>query len=253
MELSDTDLDLLARIDERAKTVRARIQSVALGYTCGLFLYGPGGHGKSHVVNSELDATVGRNKWNSYKGDLSSRGLIDKLEEYPEAVHVLEDMEKTFKEANMQSVLRAAMASPDGAPRRITDTKHKRDVNFIFYGGIIIVSNDPIDHRYGRLGAIASRTNPMLWKLSTPELAAMMRAIALRGYKQLAPTECMEVAEFLIEEMLSRQKDTKVDLRTFCEGALPGLPPMDGGEKCRPLDEGGPSSHPGRTDCRAAG
>ena len=221
MELNDVDLDLLAGIEDRAKTVRTRIRSVALGYTCGLFVYGPGGHGKSHIVTAELDETVGPGKWKSYKGDMSSRGMIDKLEEYPEAVHVLEDMEKTFKEPNMQSYLRAAMASPNGGPRRITDTKHKRDVNFIFYGGIIIVSNDSIDHRYGRLGAIASRTHPMLWKLSTPELAAMMRTIALRGYKQLAPDECMEVAEYLIQEMQSRQRDTKVDLRTFCEGALP--------------------------------
>jgi hypothetical protein len=221
MELTDADLDLLAGIEDRAKTVRTRIRSVALGYTHAVFLHGPGGHGKSHIVTSELDETVGVGKWKSYKGDMSPRGMIDKLEAYPEAVHVLEDMETTFKEANMQSYLRAAMASPNGGPRRITDNKHNRDVNFIFHGGIIIVSNDSIDHRYGRLGAIASRTHPMLWKLSTPELAAMMRVIAQRGSKELAPEECMGVAEYLIEQMSARQKDTKVDLRTFCEGALP--------------------------------
>jgi hypothetical protein len=194
---------------------------VALGYTHALFLYGPGGHGKSHIVQTELDQVPGKGKWKQYKGDMSSRGLIDRLEEYFEAVHVLEDMEKTLKQDEMQSVLRAAMASPKGGPRRITDTKHRRKVDFVFHGGIIIVSNDPIDYRYGRLGAIASRTHPMLWRLSQPEMAAMMRAIALRGFRKLTPEECMQVAEFVIQEMESRQADTKVDLRIFCDGALP--------------------------------
>ncbi len=221
MELSDADLELLAGIEDRAKTVRTRVRSVALAYTHSLFLYGPGGHGKSHIVQTELDEVPGKGKWKQYKGDMSSRGMIDKLEEYPEAVHVLEDMEKTFKQEEMQSVLRAAMTSPKGGPRRITDTKHKRDVDFVFSGGIIILSNDPIDYRYGRLGAIASRTHPMLWRLSVPELAAMMRHIALAGFKGISSIECMEVADYLTGELESRQRDTKVDLRIYCEGALP--------------------------------
>jgi len=78
---------------------------------------------------------------------MSSRGMIDKLKEHPESIHLLEDMERAFKQEQMQSLLRAAMASPNGGPRRITDTKHKRDVDFIFAGGIILLSNDLIDHR----------------------------------------------------------------------------------------------------------
>ena len=221
MELSDYDRDLLAGIKDRARIARTRVRSVAFGYTHAFFFHGPAGHGKSHIVTSELDDALGKGKWKQYKGDISSRGLINKLEEYPASIHLLEDMERTFKEEKMQGFLRAALASPKGDPRQITDTKHRRNVDFVFSGGIIILSNDPIDHHHGRLGAIASRTHPMLWRLSDPELAAMMRVIALKGCTGLTPQECMEVAELVIEEMESRRRDTKVDLRTFCEGALP--------------------------------
>ena len=131
----------------------------------------------------------------------------------------------------MQSVLRVLQwRVPIGAPRRITDTKHKRDVDFVFSGGIIILSNDAIDHRYGRMGAVASRTHPMSPGSYPCRNWPRRRSIALRGFKTLtpegivgtlSPDECRVVADYLIQQMESRQRDTKVDLRAFCEGALP--------------------------------
>jgi hypothetical protein len=224
MMRSEVDRELLSAIDDRANTLRTRIRSVADGDTYGLFIFGPGGMGKSYIVEGELNTNPGFNRWKTYKGDISARGLIDALEKYPNAVHVLEDMEKAFKKEELQSVLRAALASVKRADRHITDNKHKRNINFLFHGGIIILSNDQIDSSYGRLGAIASRTDPLFWKLSDPELAAMMRCIALNGYgpnKEISPKECLEVAEYVIDQMDRRQATTKVDLRTFCDGALP--------------------------------
>ena len=101
--------------------------------------------------------------------------------------------------------------------------KHRVNIDFEFTGGIIIASNNPLDPRPGRLGAVASRFSPQEWKLSDPELAAVMRQIALTEYQEyrLSQTEAWEIAEFVIAEMEQRSGQGKVDLRSFCEQASP--------------------------------
>jgi len=76
MERSEFDLELLAGIEDRAKTVRTRIRSVVFGYTHAFCLYGPAGHGKSHIVTSELDETLGSGKCKQYKGEKAEAAVL---------------------------------------------------------------------------------------------------------------------------------------------------------------------------------
>jgi len=220
--LSDEDLEALAGIDERAKVLGARIQQLADPECdqCGVFIFGPGGHGKTTAVDTVLNREIGEDNWQLHAGDISAPGIIEKLQEFSHSVHVLRDLEKSFKDNSLQAVLRAAMDTPIGGRRRIRDTKHGKQAAFDFNGAIVIESNETIDHRFGPLGAVASRTHPFFWSLSDKELAAMMRKIACGGYKRLTPDQCMEVAEFVIQEMERKTVEAKIDLRTYCPAGL---------------------------------
>lgn len=225
MELSETDKNILARIEQKRAILRRRVDSVARGYTSALFVHGPGGHGKSHIIEEQLNRHPGRRKWRHYNSSMSPAGLVEELYEYSDRIHFLEDMEPLYKNADAQGVLRSALGKPGGGPRLVTWTKSgRRKFRFEFQGGIIVASNQSLD-TYGILGAIASRFSPMEWKLTDPELAAAIRAIAIRGVtcggERISPKECCEVAEFCIAEMEAKQRSTKVDLRTFCDQALP--------------------------------
>lgn len=225
MKLSDTDNDILVGIEQKRAILRRRVDSVARGYTSALFVYGPGGHGKSHIIEEQLNHCPGKQKWRHYNASMSAAGLVEELEEYAERIHFFEDMEPLYKNADAQGVLRSALGKPGGGPRLVTWTKAKtRKFRFEFKGGIVIASNQSLD-TYGILGAIASRFAPMEWKLTEPELAATIRSIAIQGAtcgtEQISPSECWEVAEFCIAEMQTKQRSTKVDLRTFCDQALP--------------------------------
>lgn len=225
MTLSTIDTEILAALEKKRAIVRRRVESVARGYTTALFVYGPGGHGKSHIIEEELNRFPGRGKWRHYNSSMSPAGLVEELYEYFDRIHFFEDMEPLYKNPDAQGVLRAALGKPGGGPREVTWTKAgRRKLRFRFAGGIIIASNQSLD-TYGILGAIASRFAPVEWKLTEPELAATMRAIASRGVtcagERISPQECWEVAEFCIAEMQSKVRNTKVDLRTFCDQALP--------------------------------
>jgi hypothetical protein len=225
MKLSDFDKDVLAGIEQKRAILRRRVDSVARGYTSALFVHGPGGHGKSHIIEEQLDRHPGRRRWRHYNSSMSAAGLIEELCEYSDRTHFFEDMEPLYKNADAQGVLRSALGKPGGGPRLVTWTKAKnRKFRFEFTGGIIIASNQPLD-TYGILGAIASRFAPMEWKLDGPELAATIRSIAVHGVvcrdERVTPKECLEVAEFCIAEMECKERSTKVDLRTFCDQALP--------------------------------
>ena len=218
--LSEIDQELLDGIERRRKTLATMIRGVIDGDTTGFFMYGPGGHGKSKLIRDALKGHKQVKIWNS---DMSARALVEKLEEFPDYIHFFEDLEKIYKDHDCQGILIAACGGKKNHKRMVQWHKHRIDIDFEFTGGIIITSNNRLDPRPGRLGAVASRFSPQQWKLSDPELAAVMRQIALTEYREyrLSQTEACEVADFVIAEMEKRSGQGKVDLRTLCEQAIP--------------------------------
>jgi hypothetical protein len=109
-----------------------------------------------------------------------------------------------------------------GKPRVITYITARDHFEFVFTGGIVVVSNEDLRNN-GVLGAVASRMRPLKWQLRPDELVALIRQIAANGFvyrgKKIPPKECQEVAEYVIGE--SDIGKYKIDLRTFCDHALP--------------------------------
>lgn len=237
--LTANDQALLQGIQKRRNTIATMVGSVVQGRTNAFFLHGPGGHGKSHTVSQGLHGCERVKRW---RADMSARALVDRLQEFPDHIHVLEDMERVYKDEAAQGVLRAACGNQETAKRIVSWQKFNVDIEFAFSGGIIILSNDPLDN-HGRLGAVASRFTPQLWKLSDPELAATMRQLALSQDYGIPKDDAGQVAEFVIGEMSGR----KVDLRTFVEFAIPdyrqwrdGLSHVDWRDTVRARIQGAP-------------
>ncbi len=220
LELSDVDEELLDNITERRNTLASMLRGVVDGDTTAFFCYGPGGHGKSKLIREVL---AGHNKVKIWSCDMSARGLVDVLEEFPGHIHFFEDLEKVYRDTDCQGILIAACGGKRGSKRIVQWHKHRVSKSFEFTGGIIISSNTRLDSKPGRLGAVASRFSPQQWKLSDPELAALMQQIALTESKEygLTQAEAWEIANFVITEMERRSGQGKIDLRTYCEQAIP--------------------------------
>jgi hypothetical protein len=221
--LSAEDIETLEELDRQRLTILTQIIAVVVGETNAFFIWGPGGHGKSWLVRKALEQFMNRVRWTTT--DVSAKGLFNLLKEFSTYIHVFEDMEKMYKQADCQAVLRAACGGQSIDERWVSwekDGKYHEEP-FQFAGGVIILSNE--DPRGGsmKMGAIASRFAPQKWELTEAELAATMRDLAINtpcrhGY---SVEERLEVAEFVIDEMTNRPAKVKVDLRTFGEHALP--------------------------------
>ncbi|MGO8744671.1 MAG: hypothetical protein ACLQNE_01655 [Thermoguttaceae bacterium] len=212
-----TEDDLhLQSYEAKLQLVRDYTKGVALGFSNGFFLHGTGGIAKSYTVLDELQRlSVDFKLFNSR---MSGRGLFEALAEYPAAVHVLEDMERVVKDKDAQGILRSAcwgQRGEDGRQKRtITWATAKGVESVVFHGGIIMLSNRPLDD-LPELRAIKTRISHLHLEVSDAEIAAQMRRLATKGYshdgKEMTADECETVCDFVILE--SQSKLCHLDMR----------------------------------------
>lgn len=211
---------------KREAVLRAQVRSVVQGFTCAMFLHGPGGLGKSHIVAAELESLVGKS-WRHHTAYTTPKALMIALYEFPDQVHVFEDCEKLYKTDVSSSILRAACGSPRSKARWVTYETAHENMKVNFKGGLIIVSNENLARAQGPLSGVASRFRPVLWDMTAEERMCRIADMAdegwSRGERSLNPVQCREVAAFLIEEMKLGEIKVPIDLRTFCEHALPAF------------------------------
>lgn len=218
-DLGSDDQHQLAQMESKLQLVRDRVVAVAMGYATGLYLYGDGGVGKSYTVLEELQRL--RSDFVPFNSRMTGRGLYDQLEKFPSSVHVLEDMEGLFRDKGAQGVLRSALwaQAKDGSTgqleRPVTWITHAKDHEFIFTGGIIVIGNRPIDDA-PELRAVKTRIACLHLEVTGPELQALMRHVAGKGYDhagiRLEPAACWEVCEYLIQESLSLSRPLNMRL-----------------------------------------
>jgi hypothetical protein len=177
---STTETDPLRRVKNLSKVVAARVNEVVSGDVPSFFLYGPGGHGKNHAVMEELNKRPGSGKWLHWNSRMTARALVEQLQLFRHQIHLFEDMEEVFRDKTSAGILRPACASVNGAPRRITYTTARDFFDFVFTGGIIVISNEDLS-AIGVLGAVASRMRPLLWQLRPDEIVAIIRDAAAKG------------------------------------------------------------------------
>lgn len=94
----------LAGLERQFQLVRDHVTAVVKGFKTGLFLYGPGGIGKSHTVLRRLEDLQAT--YHLFNSRMTAKGLFLVLKHAPDTIHVLEDMERLTKDADAQGVLR---------------------------------------------------------------------------------------------------------------------------------------------------
>jgi hypothetical protein len=204
--LSDRGHQYLADLSKKLQIVQDRTAGVALGYDTGFLLSGRAGILKSWTVEKELQRR--KVPYVPSKCHLTGRGLFDQLAEYPDRIHLIDDVEEVLRDPQARGVLKFALwgcsRNREGKMERWIGWKvHGADVGCSFWGGIILMSNVELQH-LPLLPAIRTRIPYVNLHVSDEEVAAKMRELALLGYPPgtplLEPAECMEVVEYLLAE-----------------------------------------------------
>jgi hypothetical protein len=217
--LSEADVRHLKEYLKKGQLVRDGVIGVIRGRSTGLYLWGPGGTGKSHVVNDTLREYFVNYRLHNSRMD--GRGLFTAMERDPDAIHVLEDCEQMMRNRNVRGLLRSALwgqRDGGGPMERIVTWPiggGKREQRCHFDGGLIIVANlPPAD--LPEMDAVMTRIPVIHLTASDAEMRAMMRHLARQGYvdasgQRLTPAESLAVAEHIIAECQGLERP--LDLR----------------------------------------
>jgi hypothetical protein len=174
-------LELLAGLDRKLEIVNDRVRAVVRGYATGFYLCGAGGLGKSYSVYQTLQALD--SDFRTFNSRMTAKGLFCALERAPDAVHVLEDMERIVNDRDAQGVLRSALWSQGDRERVVTWTTGDGERRFSFRGGIIMLANRPLAD-LPELRALATRIAVHKLEVSDAEMVAHMRRIARQGWSR---------------------------------------------------------------------
>src|SRR5262249_13700455 len=133
LALSPADLRHLAELEKKYQVIRDYTASVARARTTGLYVWGLGGCGKSHVIIDELTRLAV--PYRLYNSRMTGRGLYNTLEAAPNEIHLLEDMEPLFKDSGAKGVLRSALGGQPSSmgkfsERAVTWTTYKMEHRF---------------------------------------------------------------------------------------------------------------------------
>ncbi len=216
----------MERIDKRRSILETQVQSVVKGFTSAMFVWGPPGLGKSHLLTTMLDGIAG-NGWRHHTAYTTPKAMFMALLEEPYAVHLYEDCERVLKTDLSASILRAACGAPNERSRWVTyETAHQK-LRLEFFGGIVIATNENLSRANGPLHGVASRFRPIKWDLDHQERVACILTIAksaaVRNGVRLSAKECLKVAYRLIEMCSDSKSPLDLDLRLFTEHALPAF------------------------------
>ena len=213
----------LRQLLNKFQLVKDRVAGVATGRHTGFFLGGRGGIGKTFTIQEEL-----RRREVAYKltnSRLTGRGLVDLLRDYPDSIHLIEDVEQITCDRNAVGVLRSALwgtrCGREGRIERLVTWKaHATNIEFIFSGGIIMTGNRLLED-IPELAALKTRISWLNLLVTDEEIAALMRSVAGDGFPKgnnlLEPEACMEVAKFIIDESsrINRHLDIRLLVNAF--------------------------------------
>lgn len=219
-------IEFMINVDSRRSTMMAGVASVCGGFTSALFIWGPGGLGKSHVLREMLKSHKGAD-WCHHTAHSTPMALFVSLLNAPSAIHLYEDCEKVLKTDLSASILRAACGAPDQQDRLITYETKNEQLKCKFTGGIIFATNENLSRVNGPMQAVASRFRPIQWNMTLEERIAMILTIAkkeqIRNGVHMTAKECTQVAYELIEMVTASESQLMLDIRLYCEHALPAF------------------------------
>jgi hypothetical protein len=198
----------LAQYELRLDQIRDRTDGVAQGDQTGFYLVGRGGTGKTFTVRDTVERI--NKPWIFRNARMTPMGLFELLGKFPSHTVVLDDVGELFKKVEAQQIFLAALDGEPGKPRVVTYVRSDRQETVQFSGGIIAISNMPL-RQDPVLNALRSRVITLEFEPTDEQLAAFMRHLAKKSYKDVTPAECGAVVEFIIAE--SKNCDQRLDLR----------------------------------------
>jgi hypothetical protein len=211
----------LDSLEAKLQLIRDRVRGVATGWSTGFYLWGDGGVSKTYTVEDMLKRLkVGYKLTNSR---LTGKGLFELLRDFPDIIHVLDDLETMLLDKNSHGVLRSALwgiPNKNGKmDRRVVWQIGGKRQEFYFTGGIIMIANVQLD-QIATLKAMSSRISVLQHQPTSTELIALMRKLADEGFTfkghNLTPYECHEVVDEVV--YLSQFLDKPIDIRLFVNG-----------------------------------
>lgn len=218
--------DLLSAIEGRRNTLEQMVMSVVKGFTPAMFIWGPPGLGKSHLLTTMLDGAADRG-WRHHTAHSTPKAMFLSLQNDPDAIHLYEDCERVLKTDLSASILRAACGSPNDRERWVSYETANENLHVKVTGGIIIATNANLSRTNGPLSGVASRFRPIKWDMSLEERMATILKFAeqphKRGSVELTAAECRKVANRLIEMVGDSRSSLDLDLRLYAEHALPAF------------------------------
>ena len=141
------------------------------------------------------------------------------MRDFPDRVIVLDDLHQLLHHQVAMQILLAALDGEIGQSRPITYTKHGSEADgdcVDFSGGIIAISNLTIpDTPMG--AALVSRVRRFDFTPTPEQLAAAIRDYSHQGLTcaagVMAPAECRQVVDFVLEQAAALKRDAGVDVR----------------------------------------
>ena len=212
-EFHKAETHLIKSLESRLQLIRDRVNSVAHRYHTACYLVGRPGTGKTFTVRAELERL--EEPWAYQNARMTPMGLFSFLADHPEHIIVLDDIGTLFKNDQAMQILLAALDGDPGEPRIVRYKSKDKEQTINFTGAVIAISNVPL--RCDPLArALGSRIVMLEHEPTDDEMAAFIRCLAAKGYADLSPGECLEVAEFVILE--TREHDLRLDLRHLNKG-----------------------------------
>ncbi|HSZ54135.1 MAG TPA: hypothetical protein VK797_00630 [Tepidisphaeraceae bacterium] len=232
-KIQTTSEDALAlyELERQMGVVRDRTRDVAARRHTSLYLYGPRGTSKTHIVRTTL-ADIGVT-FLYEAGHLTPLGYFDLLRKHADEIIVIDDVSSLFANKIGQQMLLASLGRQDAGDSARVITYHRRNLEerVYFSGGLIAISNKQL-HADDVMDAIKSRTKPLKWDPTQVQMAAMMRQAVKDGWRRsgtaLTPEECRQVVDFVVCQ--SKRFNVPLDLRLLFDGALPDFAASKAGE-----------------------
>jgi hypothetical protein len=204
----EADVRLVAEFDRKLQIIRDRVNSVVHCYHTACYVVGRPGTSKTFTIKQALeDLEV---PWQYRNARMTPMGMFNFIAEYPEHILVLDDIGTLFKNDQALQILLAALDGDPGKSRLVTYKSKDENLKVWFSGGMIVISNTALRHD-PLARALGSRVTILEHEPNDDEIAAFMRHLALKGYKDLSVEECSQVADFVIAE--TRGSSQRLDLR----------------------------------------
>lgn len=217
----ETEAQIEARINERFDILNALVAESISGLVRAMIVSGPAGLGKSHTVETCLEAhDPSYSVWTHIKGYVKPTGLYKTLYKYrhPGNIIVFDDADSIFNDENALNMLKAVCDTNE--KRRVSylsegalyddETEERLPKQFEFEGAIVFISNLDFDGEIDRgnklsphLSAMMSRSHYIDLAMKTKEdylvrIKSMIRK-GLLANKNMSKAEETDVLSFINE------------------------------------------------------